>query len=78
MGIWRLMTWMMTGSGQKSEAEVTRLVHDVVQAEDFDRTHFHGFNAHTEMNRFDKSESATSAGLQDGWKESSVDILVPT
>ena len=68
----------MTGSGQKSEAEVTRLVHDVVQAEDFDRTHFRGFNAHTEMNRFDKSESATSAGLQDGWKESSVDILVPT
>ncbi|KIM61037.1 hypothetical protein SCLCIDRAFT_26188 [Scleroderma citrinum Foug A] len=78
MGIWRLMTWMLMGSGQKSEAEVTRLVHEVIQAEDFDRTHFHGFNAHTEMNRFDKSEDATSVDLQDGWKESPVDILVPT
>ncbi|KIM50702.1 hypothetical protein SCLCIDRAFT_34065 [Scleroderma citrinum Foug A] len=78
MGIWRLMTWMMTGSRQKSEAEVTRLVREVIQADDFDRTQFHGFNAHTEMNRFDKSEGATSADLQDAWKESPVDILVPT
>ena len=72
------MTWVLTGSGQKSEAEVTRLVHEVIQAEDFDRTHFHGFNAHTKMNCFDKSEDATSVDLQDGWKESPVDILVPT
>ena len=78
MGIWRLMTWMMTGSRQKSEAEVTRLVREVIQADDFDRIQFHGFNAHTEMNRFDKSEGATSADLQDAWKESPVDILVPT
>ena len=79
MGIWRLMTWMITGSRQKSEAEVTRLVHEVIQAEDFDHSHFDGFNAHTQMNHFDKSENATDAGLrQDGWKESSVDILVPT
>lgn len=77
MGIWRLMTWMITGSRQKSEAEVTRLVHEVIQAEDFDHSHFDGFNAHTQMNHFDKSENATNAGL-DGWKESSVDILVPT
>ena len=79
MGIWELMTWMMTGSSQKSEAEVTCLVHEVIQAKDFDHVHFDGFSAHTQMSHFDKFESATSADLQqDGWKESSVDILVPT
>ena len=30
-----MMTWMMTGSKQKSEAEVTRLA-NMVQADDFD------------------------------------------
>jgi hypothetical protein len=29
------MTWMNSGSHQKSELEVTRLVKDVLQAEDF-------------------------------------------
>ena len=73
MGIWQLMTWMMTGSSQKSEAEVIHLVHEVLQAKDFDPVHFDGFNAHAQMSHFDRSESATSVGLQqDGWKESSM------
>lgn len=35
MSIWRIMTWMMTGSRQKSEAEVTQLA-NMLQADDFD------------------------------------------
>ena len=72
----------MTGSRQKSEDEVTRLVHEVIQSEDFDRTHLDGFNTHTQMKKFDKSENApgenSASLLQDSWKESSVYILVPT
>ena len=34
MSIWRIMTWMITGSKQKSEAEVMRLA-NIVQADDF-------------------------------------------
>jgi hypothetical protein len=85
MGIWRLMTWMMMGSGRKSEAEVTRLVHEVIKSEDLDHNHFIGFNAHTEMKYFDKSENAPgteSDGMlnlsQDAWKESTISISVPT
>ena len=85
MGIWRLMTWMMTGSRIKSEAEVTRLVDEVLKSEDFDCDHFIGFNAHTEMKHFDKSEIAPGdeSGItlnlaQDGWKESTISISVPT
>lgn len=85
MGIWRLMTWMVTGSRRKSEAEVTRLVHEVINSKDFDRNHFIKFNAHTEMKHFDKSENApdtesdsTPHLSQDAWKESTISISVPT
>ena len=82
MSIWRLMTWMMTGSRQKSEDEVTHLIHEVIQAEDFDRTHLDQFNARTQLRKFDNSENAPgedSTNLrQDSWRESSVCILVPT
>jgi len=80
MSIWRIMTWMMTGSRQKSEAEVTRLA-NMLQEDDFDPRDLQGFNAHTEMKHFDSSESALDESnplRQDGWKESSVDIHVPT
>ena len=80
MSIWRIMTWMMTGNKQKSEAEVTRLA-TMLQADDFDPHDLRGFNAHTKMKRFDRSENTLDEGnplRQDGWRESSVDILVPT
>jgi len=70
----------MTGSRQKSEAEVTRLA-NMLQEDDFDPRDLQGFNAHTEMKHFDSSESALDESnplRQDGWKESSVDIHVPT
>jgi hypothetical protein len=57
MSIWRLMTWMMTGTNQLSKAKVTRLVKEVLSAEDFSVQDLNGFNAHTEMGRFDSSEA---------------------
>ena len=82
MGIWQLMTWMITGSRQKSEAELSRLVHEVILSNDFDRSHFTDFNAHTQMRHFDKSENVPdghNTGVQqDGWQEGSVNISVPT
>jgi hypothetical protein len=73
----------MTGSKQKSEAEVTHLVHEVFHSEDFDRSHFVGFNAHTEMKHFDASENIPRTELdsvpspgQDTWKESTISISV--
>ena len=71
---------MMTGTRQKSEAKVTRLA-SMLQADDFGTHDLCGFNAHTEMKHFDHSESALDESnplWQDGWRESSVEILVPT
>ena len=76
---------MMMGSRIKSKAEVTRLVHKVIKSEDFNHNHFTGFNVHTEMKHFDKSEitprdesDSTLDLAQDAWKESTVSISVPT
>ena len=51
------MTWMLTGSRRKSEAEITRLV-ETLQSSDFDCCDLQGFNAHTEMWHFDNLESS--------------------
>ena len=80
MSIWRIMTWMMTGTKQKSEAEVTWLA-NMLQSDNFDPHDLQGFNAHTKMKHFDRSESVLDESnplWQDGWRESLVDILVPT
>lgn len=81
MSIWRLMSWMMTGSDQKSQPEVTRLVKDVMNAEDFDVHDLRHFDARTEMNRFNVSEdSADTISIleNDGWKQAGVEIMVPS
>ena len=81
MSIWRLMSWKLTGSNRKSEAEVTRLVKEVLMAEDFSVKDLQGFNAHTEMKSFDTSEATLDSNdvfRRDGWRESAVDISVPT
>ncbi|KAI6110396.1 hypothetical protein EDD16DRAFT_1690039 [Pisolithus croceorrhizus] len=71
MSVWRLMTWMLMGSKQKSITEVNRLISSVI-------THF---NAHTELKWFDASEEdlwSDHIFHKDGWMETSVSIEVPT
>ena len=81
MSVWRLMGWMLSGSNQKSAAEVSRLANTVITAEDFCPTDLIGFNASTELKHFDDSENdmhPENPFRKDGWLESSVTISVPT
>jgi Plavaka transposase len=81
MSVWRLMTWMLTGSNQTSHAQATRLVKEVLSAEDFQIDDVKGFNAQTEMRRLDSSEAQLNDNdiyRRDGWKEIAAEILVPT
>ncbi|KIK14700.1 hypothetical protein PISMIDRAFT_17112 [Pisolithus microcarpus 441] len=81
MSVWRLMTWMLTGSKQKSDAEVNRLVSCVITADDFWPEDLRHFNARTELKRFDASEEDLQSDhifRKDGWMETSVSIEVPT
>ncbi|KAI6122721.1 hypothetical protein EDD16DRAFT_1691796 [Pisolithus croceorrhizus] len=81
MSVWRLMKWMLTGSKQKSEVEVTNLVSTVITAEDFRPKDPQGFSAHMEMKWFDMSEKSLHTDhmfRKDGWMEASISIEIPT
>ncbi|KAL4068792.1 hypothetical protein V8B97DRAFT_2024706 [Scleroderma yunnanense] len=85
MSIWMLMAWQLMGNGEKSSAETTRLVHDVLLADDFKLEDLSEFNAETAMKNMDKSEVALTPDCQstdapewDGWKMNvNVKIQVP-
>ncbi|KAF8150475.1 hypothetical protein K438DRAFT_1624174 [Mycena galopus ATCC 62051] len=78
MTIYNIMSWLNTGSNQKSEAEATRLVDEVINARDFSREDLRGFNAHRENLRFDKAASGDAPWTRDGWKEVEVEIEIPS
>ena len=81
MSIWHLMMWKATGSSLKSNVEVTWLVHDVLQALDFDIQDLSKFNASSETSRFDAAQKEIPPddvfGI-DRWKRVTIDISVPT
>ena len=76
MSTWRLMRWLNTGSRSKSEAEVNRLVHDVINAPDFQADDLQGFSAHRENGCLDAANKASLLG--DGFRVASITIEVPT
>ena len=86
MSTWRLMSWQLTGNDQKSNAETTRLVHDVLLADDFKLEDLSSFHAETATKKMDKSEAALAPDSQsadvrewDGWKtDVDVDIKIPS
>ncbi|KIM70496.1 hypothetical protein SCLCIDRAFT_18613 [Scleroderma citrinum Foug A] len=83
MSIWRLMAWQLTGNGEKSGAKTTRLVNNVLLADDFKLKDLSGFNADTAIRNMDRKEASLTSDSksleQDGWKtDVNVDIKVPS
>ena len=82
MSIWHLMTWVFTGSQQKSLSKVNKLVCGALQAPDFNIQELgNNFNAHAETHCLDNAqppEHANDPFHQDNWRRSSMDIKIPT
>jgi hypothetical protein len=81
MSIYRLMGWANSGTNSKSEAEVTRLVSEVISADDFRASDLAGFNAHRENKVLDDSDKPGPGGtpwIKDGWKDTTVDVEIPS
>jgi hypothetical protein len=81
MSIWHLMTWKETGSNLKSNSEVTWLVHDVLQALDFDIQDLSLFNTSRHTSQIDATQKVIPPDVVfgiDGWKHTMVEISVPT
>ena len=69
-----LVQWFYSGTGQKSTADVQRLIDDVILHEDFKAEDLQGVKLARELQKLDTFE----ASLQDqGWKKGSVKISVP-
>ncbi|KAG2743859.1 hypothetical protein P692DRAFT_20878151 [Suillus brevipes Sb2] len=76
--IYRLMTWMTSGSHQKSQAEVTRLVKDVIQAEDFNLKDLDGFSVRKCLCALDNGPGKGTVTFPDDWVETDINIDIPT
>jgi len=72
-----IMKWLNNGQVNKSEADINSLVHNVIRSPDFNPTDLAGFDAHHENLRLDKVLSG-KASLRSQFKETAVDILVPS
>jgi hypothetical protein len=77
--IFRLISWMHTGSVTKTIGEVDRLVDEVILAEDFQRIDLVGFRATKELKRIgnNNTQSNTHFASADGWKQGSVHFALP-
>ncbi|KIK34293.1 hypothetical protein CY34DRAFT_98289, partial [Suillus luteus UH-Slu-Lm8-n1] len=78
MSIYRLMTWMNTGSSRVSETKVSQLVEDVLLAEDFDRKHLEDFSVRRSLRELDAEENGKRISFPDDWIQTSITIDVPT
>lgn len=80
MSTFLLMSWYYSGSSQKTEQEVTRLVKDVIGSPEFKLEDLTNFNVHRENMRLDNSRitgTTETPFLNDGWREISAEIKVP-
>ncbi|KAF9642423.1 hypothetical protein BDM02DRAFT_3193292 [Thelephora ganbajun] len=69
-----LIQWFCSGTGQKSTADIQRLIDNVILHEDFKAEDLQGVNLARELKKLDTFESS----LEDqGWKKGSVKISVP-
>jgi hypothetical protein len=78
MSVYRLLTWMNSGSHQKSEAEVQHLVKEVIQADDFDVNDLEGFSVRRSLRELDRVEGGENFTFPDDWIEADVTISIPT
>lgn len=69
-----LIQWFYSGTGQKSVADVQRLIDDVILHEDFKAEDLQGVNFSRELKKLDAFESSLEG---QGWKRGSVKFSVP-
>jgi hypothetical protein len=77
MMIYRLISWMNSGSNQKSETEVTRLVKEVILVDDFDIKHLEDFSVRKSLRELDNNPRGRKIKFPDDWIQANVTIKIP-
>jgi hypothetical protein len=78
MTTYRLMQWMNSGSHHKSETDVSRLVKEVIQAEDFNPVDLDGFSVRRSLRALDIDGGKGTTIFPDDWLEKDVTLDIPT
>lgn len=78
MTVYRLMTWMNSGSNKKSETEVARLVKEVMMADDFNLKHLENFSVRRNLRELDNDPNKKKIKFPDDWAQADVTINIPT
>ncbi len=73
-----LMKWVNNGHTQKSEAEVDKLVNDVLLSPHFNQEDLKGFKSHAENARMDAAASGGENPLLQAFKQTGISIDVPS
>jgi hypothetical protein len=73
-----LRTGSISGSHQKSEAEVTRLAIDMIQAQDFNSRDLDGFSARKSLRALDNDKGKGAITFPDDWLETDITLVIPT
>ncbi|KAF7793821.1 hypothetical protein EIP86_004942 [Pleurotus ostreatoroseus] len=75
--VFRLVHWVYTGSTHKSHGEVNRLVREVLRAPDFRVEDLEDFDIQREERRLDKATLSEEGLRACGFKNGTVDIMMP-
>lgn len=78
MTVYRLMSWINSGSSRVSETKVATLVKDIIMAEGFDSKHLQGFSVRWSLQKLDMDEGGKGITFPDNWVETDVSIDIPT
>ncbi|KAG2057335.1 hypothetical protein BDR06DRAFT_1005346 [Suillus hirtellus] len=78
MSIYCLITWMNSGSHRKSEAEVQRLVKEVIQADNFNVEDLEGFSVRRSLRELDRGDGKGKVTFPDDWIEADITVTIPT
>ena len=72
------MSWQLTGTNQKSNAELTRLVKEVIRAPDFKIADLAEFNTSKRLDTEGTGVADVAGAFGcDGWKEAKLEISIP-
>lgn len=80
MSKYLLMNWHQTGSSQKTEAELNRLVKEVIGNPEFHPDDLADFSAHRENKQLDDARATADPRapfLDNDWREIAVEIMIP-
>lgn len=69
---------MNSGSSQKSETEISRLVKEVIPAKDFNVKHLEDFSVRKSLREMDTDLGRSKIDFPDDWKQANVTITVPS